>query len=114
METCIFCRIAAGQTRANLIFADDDVVAFHDLAPQAPTHALVIPRRHIASLAAATPADREVLGTLLLAAAEVARRCGIVDGGYRVVTNCGPGAGQSVFHVHLHVLGGRHLGWPPG
>jgi histidine triad (HIT) family protein len=114
MESCIFCRVAAGTARANIILADDDLVAFHDLLPQAPTHALVIPRRHISSLAGATVADRELLGTLLLAAAEVARRTGIEGSGYRVVTNCGAGAGQSVLHVHLHVLGGRRLGWPPG
>ncbi len=114
MENCIFCRIAAGEIPAKLVIADDDVVAFHDLSPQAPTHVLEIPRRHIASLDAAKPADGELLAKLMLTAAEVARRAGIVEGGYRVVNNCGAGAGQSVPHVHLHVLGGRHFSWPPG
>jgi histidine triad (HIT) family protein len=114
MENCIFCRIAAGTAPANVVLADDDVVAFHDMTPRAPTHVLVIPRRHIASLAHATPEDGDVLGKLALAAAEVARRTGIVDGGYRVVANCGAGAGQSVPHIHLHVLGGRRFTWPPG
>jgi len=114
MEGCIFCRIAAGSAPANVVLADDDVVAFHDLTPRAPTHVLVIPRRHIASLADAVAEDGGILGTLMLAAAEVARRTGIADGGYRVVTNCGAGAGQSVFHIHLHVLGGRRFSWPPG
>jgi histidine triad (HIT) family protein len=89
-------------------------VAFHDVTPRAPVHVLVIPRRHIASLSQAGPEDRDVLGTLLLAAAEVARRTEIAESGYRVVGNTGRGAGQSVPHVHLHVLGGRHLSWPPG
>jgi histidine triad (HIT) family protein len=90
------------------------VVAFHDIAPRAPVHVLVIPRRHIASLASATEGETEILGKLLLAAAEVARRTGIAETGYRVVTNTGSGAGQSVFHLHVHILGGRPMGWPPG
>jgi histidine triad (HIT) family protein len=114
MEGCIFCRIAAGTAPANVVLADDDVVAFHDLTPRAPTHVLVIPRRHIASLAHATAEEGDIIGKLMLAAAEVARRTGIADGGYRVVTNCGAEAGQSVFHIHLHVLGGRRFAWPPG
>ncbi len=114
MENCLFCRVAEGSAPARVLFADDHVVAFHDIAPRAPVHVLVIPRRHIASLSHASQDDREVLGRLLLATAEVARLTGISDGGYRVVTNTGRGAGQSVFHVHLHVLGGRPLAWPPG
>ncbi len=114
MEHCIFCRIAAGTAPADLLFADDDVVAFQDLTPRAPTHVLVIPRRHIVSLAHATGEETAILGKLLLAAADAARRTGIADGGYRVVTNSGADAGQSVSHLHLHVLGGRRLGWPPG
>ncbi|HPC82581.1 MAG TPA: HIT domain-containing protein [Thermoanaerobaculaceae bacterium] len=114
MDGCVFCRIAAGEVPARVLHADEEVVVFHDIAPRAPTHLLVIPRRHIASLDAATLEDASLLGQLLLAAAEAARRAGLVAGGYRVVNNCGAGAGQSVFHIHLHVLGGRPFGWPPG
>jgi histidine triad (HIT) family protein len=114
MESCIFCRVAEGATPARVLFANEEVVAFHDIAPRAPVHVLVIPRRHIASLASATEGETEILGKLLLAAAEVARRTGIAETGYRVVTNTGSGAGQSVFHLHVHILGGRPMGWPPG
>ena len=113
MSDCIFCRIAAGTIPAKLVHEDEHVVAFHDLHPQAPTHVLIIPRRHVASLNDASETDPALLGHLLLAAREVAARLG-VGAGYRVVTNCGASAGQSVFHLHLHVLGGRPLGWPPG
>lgn len=113
MDGCVFCRVAAGTQPAKVLFADDEVVAFHDIAPKAPVHVLVIPRRHVTSLAAATAEDAALLGRLFLAAAEAARHCGI-DDGFRVVVNTGPIAGQSVFHVHLHVLGGRRLAWPPG
>jgi histidine triad (HIT) family protein len=114
MENCAFCRVAAGAAPARILFEDDDVVAFHDVEPRAPVHVLVIPRRHVASLASTNKGDEQILGKLVLAAAEVARRTGIAESGYRVVTNSGPGAGQSVFHIHLHVLGGRPMGWPPG
>lgn len=114
MDGCVFCRMVEGAAPSRILFADKEVVAFHDIAPRAPVHVLVIPRRHITSLASASENDRQILGTLLLAAAEVARRTGIAETGYRVVTNNGSGAGQSVFHLHLHVLGGRKMGWPPG
>jgi histidine triad (HIT) family protein len=114
MEGCVFCRVVEGRTPARVLFADDDVIAFHDIAPGAPVHVLVIPRHHIASLATAGPDDRDILSKLLLAAAEVARRTGIAERGYRVVTNTGAEAGQSVPHLHLHVLGGRPMAWPPG
>ena len=114
MENCPFCRIAAGQAPARVLLADDEAVAFHDLHPQAPVHLLVIPRRHLSSLDAAVESDCSLLGRLLLVAAEAARRTGLAADGYRVVTNTGARAGQSVFHIHLHVLGGRRLGWPPG
>jgi histidine triad (HIT) family protein len=113
VEGCPFCRIASGESRARVLFADDDVVVFYDLAPKAPVHLLVIPRRHVSSLGAAGTDDEHLLGKLLLAAAEAARRTGVVDG-FRVVANTGPLSGQSVFHLHFHVLGGRALGWPPG
>jgi histidine triad (HIT) family protein len=114
MESCVFCRVAEGKAPARVLFADDEVVAFHDLAPRAPVHVLVIPRRHVVSLAHTEGDDGGLLGRLLLAAAEAARRTGIAETGYRVVTNIGAGAGQTVHHLHLHVLGGRPMGWPPG
>ncbi len=114
MESCLFCRVAQGTVPARVVFADDEVVAFHDIAPRAPVHVLVIPRRHIASLAHASQGDRDLLGKLLTAAAEAARQAGIADSGYRVVANSGAEGGQTVGHLHLHVLGGRPMGWPPG
>jgi len=111
---CIFCRIAAGTLPATRILETDEVVAFRDLNPQAPTHVLVIPRRHVESLDAFGSGDGELAGKLLLAAGEVARLEGVADSGYRVVANTGAEGGQAVAHLHLHVLGGRQLGWPPG
>jgi histidine triad (HIT) family protein len=113
-KNCIFCKIIAGEIPAQKIYEDDGAVAFRDINPQAPTHVLVIPRDHTASLDEATDEDDSKLGQLLLAAARVARQEELVEGGYRTVINTGAGAGQSVFHIHLHVLGGRPLGWPPG
>lgn len=113
-QDCLFCKIVAGAIPAKLIFEDDRAVAFRDINPQAPTHALVIPRKHIASLDEASETDDALLGHLLLVAARVARAEGHAEGGYRTVINTGPDAGQSVFHVHVHVLAGRPLTWPPG
>lgn len=113
MSDCIFCKIVAGEIPAQIVHADDEVVAFRDVSPQAPVHVLLVPRRHVASLDAAATGDAPLLGRLLLAARSVAAAEGIA-GGYRVVSNCGPSAGQSVFHLHIHLLGGRTLGWPPG
>ncbi len=113
MSDCVFCRIVAGSIPARKLFEDDDVVAFHDLNPQAPVHVLVVPRRHVASLDAAADDDVELLGRLLAAARRAARETGVATA-YRVVNNCGAAAGQSVFHIHLHVLGGRTFAWPPG
>lgn len=113
-DDCLFCRIIAGDIPAELVYETDSVVAFRDINPQAPTHVLVIPRRHIATLDDLEAADRELVGDLYLAAQAIAAEEGIVGSGYRTVINCGEGAGQSVFHVHLHVLGGRRLAWPPG
>ena len=110
---CIFCRIASKDVPATIVYEDDEVVAFRDLAPKAPTHVLLIPRKHVDSLDHAVPADRDLLGRLLLAAKAVAAQDGLGDG-YRVVTNVGPAAGQSVLHLHFHVLGGRPMAWPPG
>lgn len=113
-ESCAFCRIGRGEIPARVVLDTEDVLAFHDLGPQAPVHLLVIPKRHLTSLAEATDGDAALLGKLQLAAIEAARRCGIVESGFRVVINTGADAGQSVFHLHLHVLGGRSFVWPPG
>ncbi len=113
MSDCIFCRIANGELPAKLVHVDDDAVAFHDLAPQAPWHLLLVPRRHLASLGAATDDDAALLGRLLATAARIARDHGHGDA-FRLVANTGTRAGQSVFHLHFHLLGGRSLGWPPG
>ena len=111
---CIFCKIAAGEIDANIVHETDDLVAFRDLNPQAPTHVLIIPRRHIATINDLADGDAEVIGQLYLAAKQVAAEEGLSEPGYRVVMNCNAGAGQSVFHVHLHLLGGRPFRWPPG
>jgi histidine triad (HIT) family protein len=113
-QDCIFCKIVAGEIPAQLVYEDEGAVAFRDINPQAPTHVLVIPRTHVASLAEAGEGHESLLGRLLLAAARVAREAGLAESGYRTVINSGAGAGQSVFHLHLHVLGGRPLKWPPG
>ncbi len=113
-QSCLFCKIVAGAIPAEKVYEDDGAVAFRDINPQAPVHVLVIPREHIASLADAGETDAAKLGQLMLAAARVARQEGLSESGYRTVVNTGAGAGQSVFHIHLHVLGGRTLAWPPG
>src|SRR3954462_5419095 len=111
-ESCLFCRIVRKEIPATVVYENDHVVAFRDIDPKAPTHVLVIPREHVASLDDA--GDAQVLGEVLLGVAEVARQGGLVDQGYRTVLNTGAGAGQTVFHLHAHVLGGRKLTWPPG
>ena len=111
MADCLFCSIAAGDIPADIVIETDDVVAFNDINPAAPTHVLVIPKRHVASAAQLEPDDAGMLSALFAVAAQVGEA---VEGGWRLVTNVGPDAGQSVFHLHFHVLGGRRLGWPPG
>ncbi len=111
---CLFCKIAAGEIPADVVKEGDDWVAFRDISPQAPTHILIIPKQHIATLNEVGDDQAEALGRLLLAAKEIAMDEGIADDGYRTVLNCNAGAGQSVFHIHAHVLGGRAMGWPPG
>jgi len=113
-DDCLFCRIAEGEISADVIHEDDQVVAFRDINPQAPTHVLVIPREHVASVDDLEEEHAELVGRLFLAAREIARDEGLDDGGYRLVVNTGAGAGQSVFHIHLHLLGGRAMKWPPG
>lgn len=114
MSDCIFCKIAGKQIPAKVVHEDDRCLAFDDINPQAPVHALVIPKRHAASLAELTEADAGLLGHLMLTAAALAKQKGVADSGYRVVVNTGRHGGQTVFHLHLHVLGGRHMTWPPG
>ncbi len=111
---CLFCRIAAGEIASRQVHADDTVVAFHDIAPRAPTHILIIPRVHIRSAAELTDDDAPIVGHLFAVAAVLARTQGIADAGYRVVTNVGRGGGQTVDHLHLHLMGGRPMTWPPG
>jgi len=111
---CLFCRIVAGEIPSDRVHEDDQVIAFRDIAPRAPTHILVIPRAHIASAAELTEADGPLLGRLFGAAAQVAREQGIADDGYRLVTNVGRWGGQTVDHLHLHLMGGRPFDWPPG
>lgn len=110
---CLFCKICNGDIPAAKLYEDEEMLAFRDISPQAPHHFLVIPKKHISGPGALTPADAELSGRLLLRAAEIAREQGIGDG-FRLVLNNGAQAGQTVFHLHLHVLGGRPMGWPPG
>ena len=111
---CLFCRIVRGEVPADRVHEGDEVIAFRDIAPRAPTHILVIPRRHIASAADLTEADGPLLGQLFGAAARIARDQGIADAGYRLVTNVGAWGGQTVDHLHVHLMGGRPFEWPPG
>jgi histidine triad (HIT) family protein len=113
MSDCLFCKIIAGQIPAKKVYEDDLSFAFEDINPQAPTHVLIVPRRHIVGLNEAQPEDAAILGHLHLVAARLGRERGI-ESGYRTVFNVGPLSGQSVFHLHLHLLGGRRLAWPPG
>jgi histidine triad (HIT) family protein len=112
--SCLFCKIVNGEIPAKLIYQDSDIVAFDDINPQAPQHKLIIPRKHISTLNDLTPVDNELFGRLAQAAKSLAKETGIAEEGYRLVMNCNAGAGQSVFHIHFHLLGGRHLTWPPG
>jgi len=111
---CLFCRIVAGQIPATIVYQNDDVVAFRDITPQAPAHVLVVPRRHVASLNDLGPDDDALVGQMVRAAAAIAKDQGHADRGYRTVFNCNADAGQTVFHIHLHLLGGRKMAWPPG
>ncbi len=113
MKDCLFCRIIAGEIPSKKVYEDERTVAFEDINPQAPTHVLVIPKNHLQGLKEAGAEDAEMIGYCHLAAAKIARERGIEEG-YRTVLNVGPGAGQSVFHLHVHLIGGRDLKWPPG
>jgi histidine triad (HIT) family protein len=111
---CLFCKIAQGEIPTNLVFEDEEIAAFHDLNPQAPKHILLIPKHHIASLNESSEEDQALLGKLILQAKKIARTEGISDAGYRLVLNTNPHGGQTVYHIHLHLLGGRPMTWPPG
>lgn len=114
MSDCLFCKMIAGEIKPDTVFENDTVLAFRDVNPQAPTHVLVIPKQHISTLNDLQPDHQQLVGELYLAAREVARTEGIDERGYRTVMNCNAEAGQSVFHIHLHLLGGRPMTWPPG
>jgi histidine triad (HIT) family protein len=110
----MFCEIVAGRVPARMVYRDDDIVAFHDIRPQAPTHVLVIPRKHVTSLLDLAPEDDALTGALVRRARDISRETGLDERGFRLVMNCGDDSGYSVYHIHLHLLGGRRLEWPPG
>jgi len=114
MTDTIFGKIAAGEVPADIVYEDEYLVAFRDLSPQAPTHVLIIPRKSIPTLSDVADADAELIGRLFLAAAKIAKQEGIADDGYRAVINCNAAGGQTVYHLHVHLIGGRPLQWPPG
>lgn len=113
-SACLFCRIVSGEIPSTVIYSDDLVIAFRDLNPQAPLHALIIPRAHVAGIDAVEPGHGDILAAMAQAANAIARNEHVAESGFRLVMNAGPDAGQSVFHLHMHILGGRKLGWPPG
>lgn len=111
---CIFCKIVNGQIPAEIIYQDDEVIAFNDLHPQAPQHKLIIPKKHISTLNDLTDDNQAIIGQMAMAAKKLAKQLNIDEKGYRLVMNCNSGAGQTVFHIHMHLLGGRVMNWPPG
>ena len=111
---CLFCKLIARDIPADIVYEDDEVLAFHDIAPQAPTHILIIPKRHIATLNDLNEEDCALVGRLQFTAQKLAKELGIAEEGYRVVMNCNEAGGQTVYHIHMHLLGGRSLTWPPG
>ena len=113
-EDCIFCKIASGMIPVKFIYEDNDLIAFADINPAAPVHVLVIPRKHLTSLQHAEAADRELLGQAMLALPKIAEQLGLAQEGFRIVINSGKNGGQSVMHLHWHILGGRYMAWPPG
>lgn len=114
MTDCLFCKIVSGEIKGNIVHEDEHVVAFRDINPQAKTHVLIVPRRHIGSLNELTPSEDGLVGEMVRRAAAIAKQEGHAEHGYRTVFNCNADAGQTVFHIHLHLLGGRRFGWPPG
>lgn len=111
---CLFCKIVQKEIPANLIFENDELMAFHDIRPQAPTHVLIIPKRHIATINDTSDKDQHLLGDMILCAKKLAKSLDLGDAGYRLVFNVNSGGGQEVYHIHLHILGGRQMTWPPG
>ncbi len=114
MPDCLFCSIIDGKMRGEIVYQDDTVLAFKDIRPEAPVHILIVPRKHIESISSLQPQDVQVVGAIFMTAAKLAKELGIAESGYRVVVNDGADAGQSVFHLHYHLLGGRPMRWPPG
>jgi histidine triad (HIT) family protein len=114
MSDCLFCGIIEGKIKGDVVYQDESVVAFNDIGPKAPVHILIVPRKHIATVLDIEPGDGPLIGDIFRVAAKLAEERGIAKDGFRVVVNCGADAGQTVFHLHYHLLGGRHLGWPPG
>ncbi len=112
--TCFFCKIAKGEIPADIVYENEEIVAFNDINPQAPSHVLIIPKRHISTLNDLEQGDELLIGQLFLAAKSIAEKLGQAESGYRTVFNCNADGGQSVYHIHLHYLGGRQLSWPPG
>jgi histidine triad (HIT) family protein len=111
---CLFCKIVAGEIPAARVYEDDQLIAFNDINPQAPTHVLIVPRRHVATLNDLASSEDGLVGNMVRRAAAIAKERGIAEGGYRTVFNCNAAAGQTVFHIHLHLIGGRAMAWPPG
>ncbi len=114
MTDCLFCKMVSGEIQPDVVLETDDILAFRDLSPQAPTHILIIPKKHISTINDIHESDAEVIGRLYLAAKEIAANEGLAEPGYRTVMNCNSDGGQAVYHIHLHLLGGRAMGWPPG
>lgn len=110
---CLFCKIVANEIPANILFEDDDVIAFHDISPQSPHHFLVIPKKHISTLNDIEDSDTQLVGKIVKTASDIAKKMGFAADGYRTVFNCNQDGGQTVYHIHLHVLAGQPLGWPP-
>ena len=114
MVECLFCKMVNGEIKPDVVYENEAILAFRDINPQAPVHVLVVPKKHIATLNDLEPENDVLVGEMYLTAKKVAEKLGIAESGYRTVMNCNEGAGQSVFHLHLHILGGRQMGWPPG
>lgn len=114
MENCLFCKIAAKTIPSKAAFENDHIYAFHDITPQAPVHVLIIPKKHLGGLNAVSGEEHQLMGELLTAAREIAKQLGIAESGYRLLSNQGPDGGQTVFHLHFHLMGGRPMKWPPG
>ena len=114
MVDCLFCKMVNGEIKPDVVYENEAILAFRDINPQAPVHVLVVPKKHIATLNDLEPENDVLVGEMYLTAKRVAEKLGITESGYRTVMNCNEGAGQTVFHLHLHILGGRQMGWPPG